>query len=310
MAGTSLNAVATVQRRTRDNVSWYLSSIGRIPLLTPEQEVELGQQVQTLMELQVLPETEFTSEQRQLILLGRRAKTRMIKANLRLVVSVAKKYQGKGLEFLDLIQEGALGLERAVEKFDPGKGYKFSTYAFWWIRQSMTRAIACQSRTIRLPVHLTERLSQIRRVTRELSHEFGRLPSRAEIAEALELSIKDLELVLRQSRQCTSLDAPVNGEDGRSYLGELIADPNGIEPMDAMELSLQREQLEGWLDHLTSQERQVIYLRFGLEDGERRTLAEIGRLIEVSRERVRQVEVKALRKLRNLTKRDRTVELG
>jgi RNA polymerase primary sigma factor len=310
MSGTSLHAVATVQRRTRDNVSWYLSSIGRIPLLTPEQEIELGQQVQTLMELLALPESELTTEQQQLILLGRRAKTRMIKANLRLVVSVAKKYQGKGLEFLDLIQEGALGLERAVEKFDPGKGYKFSTYAFWWIRQSMTRAIACQSRTIRLPVHLTERLSQIRRVTRELSHQFGRLPSRVEIAEALELSIKDLELVLRQSRQCTSLDAPVNGEDGKSYLGELIADPNGIEPMDAMELSLQREQLEGWLEHLTTQERQVIYLRFGLEDGERRTLADIGRLMEVSRERIRQVEVKALRKLRNLTKLSRSMVPG
>jgi RNA polymerase primary sigma factor len=310
MAGTSLHAVATVQRRTRDNVSWYLSSIGRIPLLTPELEVELGQQVQIMMELQALPEADLTAEQQERIAQGRRAKTRMIKANLRLVVSVAKKYQGKGLEFLDLIQEGALGLERAVEKFDPGKGYKFSTYAFWWIRQSMTRAIACQSRTIRLPVHLTERLSQIRRITRELSHELGRLPSRMEIAEALDLPIKDLELVLRQSRQCTSLDAPVNGEDGKSYLGELIADPNGIEPMDAMEFSLQREQLDQWLEHLTVQERQVIHLRFGLDDGERRTLAEIGRLMEVSRERVRQVEVKALRKLRNLTKRSRSLELG
>lgn len=309
MAGTSLHAVATVQRRTRDNVSWYLSSIGRIPLLTPEQEVELGQQVQVLMELQDLPEAALTAEQQELIALGHRAKTRMIKSNLRLVVSVAKKYQGKGLEFLDLIQEGALGLERAVEKFDPGKGYKFSTYAFWWIRQSMTRAIASQSRTIRLPVHLTERLSQIRRVTRELSHELGHLPSRAEIAEALELSIKDLELVLRQSRQCASLDAPVNGEDGKSYLGELIADPNGIEPMDAMELSLQREQLDRWLENLTVQERQVIHLRFGLDDGERRTLADIGRIMEVSRERIRQVEVKALRKLRNLTKRSHSIEL-
>ncbi len=169
----------------------------------------------------------------------------------------------------------------------------------------MTRAIACQSRTIRLPVHLTERLSQIRKVTRELAHELGRLPNREEIAQALDLPLKEVETILRQSRQCTSLDAPVNGDEGKSYLGELIADPNGVEPMDQMEQNLQREQLEGWLEHLTPQERQVIYLRFGLDDGERHTLAEIGRMMDVSRERVRQVEVKALRKLRNLTKRSR-----
>jgi RNA polymerase primary sigma factor len=305
MTSSSANAVATLQRRTRDNVSWYLSSIGRIPLLTPAQEIELGQKVQVMMPLLEVPEAERTPEQQQAVHIGLRAKDRMIRANLRLVVSVAKKYQGKGLEFLDLIQEGALGLERAVEKFDPGKGYKFSTYAFWWIRQSMTRAIACQSRTIRLPVHLTERLSQIRKVTRELAHELGRLPNREEIAQALDLPLKEVETILRQSRQCTSLDAPVNGDEGKSYLGELIADPNGVEPMDQMEQNLQREQLEGWLEHLTPQERQVIYLRFGLDDGERHTLAEIGRMMDVSRERVRQVEVKALRKLRNLTKRSR-----
>ena len=305
MTSSSAHAVATLQRRTRDNVSWYLSSIGRIPLLTPAQEIELGQKVQVMMPLLEVPEAERTAEQNQAIQIGVRAKDRMIRANLRLVVSVAKKYQGKGLEFLDLIQEGALGLERAVEKFDPGKGYKFSTYAFWWIRQSMTRAIACQSRTIRLPVHLTERLSQIRKVTRELAHELGRLPNREEIAQALDLPLKEVETILRQSRQCTSLDAPVNGDEGKSYLGELIADPNGVEPMDQMEQNLQREQLEGWLEHLTPQERQVIYLRFGLDDGERHTLAEIGRMMDVSRERVRQVEVKALRKLRNLTKRSR-----
>lgn len=307
MASASAHAVATAQRRTRDNVSWYLSSIGRIPLLTADQEIELGQKVQVMMNL--LEETSsdrtFTEAETAAIQLGQRAKERMIKANLRLVVSVAKKYQGKGLEFLDLIQEGALGLERAVEKFDPSKDYKFSTYAFWWIRQSMTRAIACQSRTIRLPVHLTERLSQIRKVTRELAHELGRLPSRQEIAEAVQLPLNDLETILRQSRQCTSLDAPVSGEDGKSFLGELIADPNGNEPMDIMENAMQREQLDAWLEHLTPQERQVLYLRFGLGDGERHTLAEIGRMMEVSRERVRQVEVKALRKLRNLTKRSR-----
>jgi RNA polymerase primary sigma factor len=285
-------------------MSWYLSTIGRVPLLTPAEEIELGNQVQAMMRLvEEDREENYSDQEKRTIRLGRRSKERMMKANLRLVVSVAKKYQGKGLELLDLIQEGSLGLERAVEKFDPTRGYKFSTYAFWWIRQSMTRAIACQSRTIRLPVHLAERLSAVRRVSLDLAHKLGAMPSRKEIAEAMEMPIEELDSLLRQSLTTSSLDAPVNGEEGRSFLGDLIADTSHAEPLDQVERSIHHEQLGRWLSHLTDQERQVLELRFGLEGEERHTLAEIGRMLDVSRERVRQVELKALRKLRHLTRR-------
>ena len=284
-------------------MTWYLASIGREPLLTPAEEIELGNQVQAMMRLVESGSEEFSPQERKIIKIGRRSKERMMKANLRLVVSVAKKYQGKGLELLDLIQEGSLGLERAVEKFDPTRGYKFSTYAFWWIRQSMTRAIACQSRTIRLPVHLSERLATVRKVSLELAHKLGAMPSRQEIAEAIGMPVEELDSLLRQALTTSSLDAPINADEGRSFLGDLIADSNSEEPLDKVERGMHQEQLGRWLDHLTDQEREVLGLRFGLDGRERHTLAEIGRQLDVSRERVRQVELKALRKLRNLTRR-------
>jgi RNA polymerase primary sigma factor len=308
MVTTAQKPIDSQRRRSSDPVSWYLATIGRIPLLTPAEEIELGNQVQAMMTLtedgsKTFEDHELTGKQRRMLRIGRRAKERMMKANLRLVVSVAKKYQGKGLELLDLIQEGSLGLERAVEKFDPTRGYKFSTYAFWWIRQSMTRAIACQSRTIRLPVHLSERLTTIRKVSLDLAHKLGAMPSRVEIAEAMDIPLDELDSLLRQALTTSSLDAPVNGEEGRSFLGDLIADSSLDEPLDIVEQRIHHEQLGRWLSHLSEQEQHVLKLRFGLEGNERHTLAEIGRLMDVSRERVRQVELKALRKLRNLTRR-------
>ena len=308
MVSSAQKTIDSQRRRSSDPVSWYLATIGRIPLLTPAEEIELGNQVQAMMTLtedgsKTFEDHELTGKQRRMLRIGRRAKERMMKANLRLVVSVAKKYQGKGLELLDLIQEGSLGLERAVEKFDPTRGYKFSTYAFWWIRQSMTRAIACQSRTIRLPVHLSERLTTIRKVSLDLAHKLGAMPSRVEIAEAMDIPLDELDSLLRQALTTSSLDAPVNGEEGRSFLGDLIADSSLDQPLDIVEQRIHHEQLGRWLSHLSEQEQHVLKLRFGLEGNERHTLAEIGRLMDVSRERVRQVELKALRKLRNLTRR-------
>ena len=308
MVSSASKPIDSQRRRSSDPVSWYLATIGRIPLLTPAEEIELGNQVQAMMAFtedgtKSFEESELTGKDRRMLRIGRRAKERMMKANLRLVVSVAKKYQGKGLELLDLIQEGSLGLERAVEKFDPTRGYKFSTYAFWWIRQSMTRAIACQSRTIRLPVHLSERLTTIRKVSLDLAHKLGAMPSRIEIAEAMDINLEELDSLLRQALTTSSLDAPVNGEEGRSFLGDLIADASLEEPLDLVEQRIHHEQLGRWLSHLSEQEQHVLKMRFGLEGQERHTLAEIGRLMEVSRERVRQVELKALRKLRNLTRR-------
>ena len=292
------------RRRSADPVSWYLSSIGRIPLLTPAEEIELGNQVQTMMALLSRGEdVDASPGNKRLLRVGRRAKQRMIKANLRLVVSIAKRYQGKGMDLLDLVQEGSLGLERAVEKFDPSRGYKFSTYAFWWIRQSMTRSINCQSRTIRLPVHLSERLSAVNKVTTDLAHKHGAMPSRAEIAQALNMPTDELDGLLQQALTTSSLDAPVSSDDGSSSLAELIADQGTVDPLDLVEKRIQCEQIVRWLSHLSDQESQVLKLRFGLDGGQRYTLADIGHTLDVSRERVRQVELKALRKLRNLTRK-------
>ena len=286
----------------QDSVTWFLTSICREPLLTPSEEIELGNHVQRMMKI-IDNRIPISAEEAKALRLGKKSKERMMKANLRLVVSVAKKYQGKGLDLQDLIQEGSLGLERAVEKFDPTRGYKFSTYAFWWIRQSMTRAIATQGRAIRLPVHLSERLTLIKKVTQELTHKLGEIPTRKEIAEEMGLSIEEIDSILRQSLTTSSLDEPVNANEGKTFLGDLIADTQNIEPLEEIEINMYKEQLGKWLSHLNEQEKQVITLRFGLDDSKRMTLTEIGKIMEISRERVRQIELKSLRKLKGLTKK-------
>ena len=288
-------------RLSADSIGWYLSNIGRVPLLTPAEEIELAHHVQAMKRLQELPAADLTARQKHQIRMGTRARDRMMAANLRLVVSVAKKYQNQGLELLDLVQEGAIGLERAVDKFDPAMGYKFSTYAYWWIRQGMTRAIDNSARTIRLPIHVSEKLSKMRRITRELSHRFGRQPNRLELAHAMGMQPEELEELISQSAPCASLDAHARGDDDRSTLGELIADPNSNESMDSMDRNLQKEHLGTGLSQLNERERRIIELRFGLAGQEPLTLAEIGRQINVSRERVRQLESKAILKLRLMT---------
>ena len=289
------------RRLGTDAIGFYLSSIGRVPLLTAAEEIELAHHVQSMKKLLEITETKRTTRQKHQIRMGKRARDRMMAANLRLVVSVAKKYQNQGLELLDLVQEGAIGLERAVDKFDPAMGYKFSTYAYWWIRQGMTRAIDNSARTIRLPIHISEKLSKMRRITRELAHRFGRQPNRLELASAMGIEPKDLEDLIAQSAPCASLDAHARGEEDRSTLGELIPDPNYDEPMEGMDRSIQKEHLGGWLAQLNEREQKIMRLRFGLDGEEPLTLAEIGRQINVSRERVRQLEAKAILKLRVMT---------
>ncbi|MEB3294654.1 MAG: RNA polymerase sigma factor, RpoD/SigA family [Synechococcales bacterium] len=311
-AKPTMNATPTY---TADMVRTYLHEIGRVPMLTHEQEIVYGKQVQQMMALQDkksklakklsyeptdreladhvhLPEAEL----RSIFQKGRRAKQKMIEANLRLVVSIAKKYQRRNLEFLDLIQEGSLGLERGVEKYDPTRGYKFSTYAYWWIRQAITRAIAQQSRTIRLPIHITEKLNKIKRVQRELAQELGRSPNVSEIAAELDLDPAEIRDYLLMSRQPVSLDLRV-GDNQDTELQDLLED-DGISPEISTTQELLRQDLHNLLADLPLQQRQVLVLRYGLEDGIERSLAKVGEKLDLSRERVRQLERQALDHLR------------
>jgi RNA polymerase nonessential primary-like sigma factor len=300
---------------TGDMVRAYLHEIGKVPLLTHEQEIEYGKQVQKMMFLHELKKSielessqpisseEWasraaisTTELDRILRQGHRAKQKMIEANLRLVVAIAKKYQKRNLEFLDLIQEGSLGLERGVEKFDPLRGYKFSTYAYWWIRQAITRAIAQQARAIRLPIHITEKLNKIKKTQRELSQQLGRSPSSSEIAAALELDPAQIRDYLNISRQPISLDVRV-GDHQDTELSELLEDPSVSPERYTAQESL-RQELQTTLSELTAQQRQVIVLRFGLEGGVELSLAKVGEILNLSRERVRQLEHQALSHLR------------
>ena len=262
---------------TEDPVRMYLKEIGKVPLLTAEEEIELAKRME---------------------LGDQEAKKRLAEANLRLVVSIAKRYVGRGMLFLDLIQEGNLGLIKAVEKFDYRKGYKFSTYATWWIRQAITRAIADQARTIRIPVHMVETINKLIRVSRQLLQELGREPSPEEIAEEMDMPVERVREILKISQEPVSLETPI-GEEEDSHLGDFIQDDNVPVPADAATFTLLKEQLEEVLGTLTEREQKVLILRFGLEDGRARTLEEVGKEFNVTRERIRQIEAKALRKLRH-----------
>ncbi|MBR1571782.1 MAG: RNA polymerase sigma factor RpoD [Lachnospiraceae bacterium] len=262
---------------TDDPVRMYLKEIGKVPLLTAEEEIELAKRME---------------------LGDQEAKKRIAEANLRLVVSIAKRYVGRGMLFLDLIQEGNLGLIKAVEKFDYRKGYKFSTYATWWIRQAITRAIADQARTIRIPVHMVETINKLIRVSRQLLQELGREPTPEEIAEEMDIPVERVREILKISQEPVSLETPI-GEEEDSHLGDFIQDDNVPVPVDAATYTLLREQIGEVLDTLTEREKKVLILRFGIEDGRSRTLEEVGKEFNVTRERIRQIEAKALRKLRH-----------
>ncbi len=288
-----------------DPVRMYLKEIGKVDLLTSDEEVRLAQDMGAGDAAQAQMEEygdqfdeEVRAELRRLIARGEAAKQRLAEANLRLVVSIAKRYVGRGMLFLDLIQEGNLGLIKAVEKFDYTKGYKFSTYATWWIRQAITRAIADQARTIRIPVHMVETINKVIRVSRQLLQELGHDPAPEEIAEEMNMPVDKVREILKIAQEPVSLETPI-GEEEDSHLGDFIPDEDASEPSEAASATLLKEQLVDVLGTLTSREEKVLKLRFGIEDGRTRTLEEVGREFNVTRERIRQIEAKALRKLRH-----------
>ncbi|MGV2829692.1 sigma-70 family RNA polymerase sigma factor [Myxosarcina sp. GI1(2024)] len=279
----------------KSNIEAYLKEIGRTPLLDGAQEVKLANQVQAMLPL--LEKEELTPEEQKIVRRGQRAKQKMAKANLRLVVSIAKKYQNRGLSFLDLIQEGSFGLIRAIEKFDPTKGYKFSTYAYWWVRQAMTRAIANQARTIRLPIHITQDLNKIKKATRQLSQELGRQPTERELADRLELDIKKLRSIHQAAKRTKSRSLNIVIDDQKTELEQLLSSDSPL-PTDILAESELRDRVENLLDSLSPKQRDVIALRFGLSDGKPMTYEQIGNQCGISRERVRQIKNKALKLLR------------
>ncbi|MDE5605084.1 MAG: RNA polymerase sigma factor RpoD [Eubacterium sp.] len=273
------DTVATNDNAAMDDpVKVYLKEIGRVPLLTPEEEIEYAIRI-----------ADDNDEY---------AKKRLAEANLRLVVSIAKRYVGRGMQFLDLIQEGNMGLIKAVDKFDYSKGFKFSTYATWWIRQAITRAIADQARTIRIPVHMVETINKVKKANSQLLHQNGKEPTPEEIAEFLEMPTDKVREILRVAQEPVSLETPI-GEEEDSHLGDFIPDDDALAPADAASMSLLKEQLADVLKTLTPREEKVLALRFGLEDGNPKTLEEVGKVFNVTRERIRQIEAKALRKLRH-----------
>ena len=295
---------AGVRSPTNDPVRMYLKEIGRVPLLTAEEEVDLAKRVEAGLfasEKLTMNPTVAAGLRRDLELIerdGQLAKKRLIEANLRLVVSIAKRYVGRGMLFLDLIQEGNLGLIRAVEKFDYTKGYKFSTYATWWIRQAITRAIADQARTIRIPVHMVETINKLVRIQRQLLQDLGREPTPEEIGAEMELPPERVREIQKLSQEPVSLETPI-GEEDDSNLGDFIEDSDAVVPIDAASFILLQEQLDSILHTLSEREKKVIQLRFGLTDGHPRTLEEVGKEFGVTRERIRQIESKTLSKLRH-----------